>query len=257
MTFPTALSFSGNWKITVESKESTNEQRFVTSGSANDATVAGEVGQSLDVIAIPGVPWTLKIQNRQGSGPWLDSGVLMGPLTKTATASSRTVYGEDLASGSHDFNDLVVTLTRPEPSPLYLDARAIFEIPQYAQGVELRTQLRDENGHPVALEAFDPEELLVLFALSWIDAPTPAVIHGPGNPGVGRIVDAAAGVIGYTVQPNDFVRIGKYEGEFWIARPNPSGPPEPPVEAFAYPVRKKLDIRVFKTIGGNMFPPEP
>jgi hypothetical protein len=264
MTFPTELSFGGNWTITVASKDSTNEQRFVTTGSANDATVAGNVGTTLNVVAVPGVNWTLKIQNRVGTGAWNPSAVLMGPITYATGTASRVLYGEDSTSGgSFDFNDVVLNVSRQLPLPLFLEAKDVFEVPQFASGIEIRTQLRDENGRAISLAAFEPGELTVSFALAWVEGPTVLLIRADGAtipgepprpaPGVGRVVDAQRGIVAYTVQADDFQRTGRYEGEFWIAQNGPPG--TPPFESFAYPVKRKLDIRVFKTVGGNLFPP--
>jgi hypothetical protein len=264
MAFPNELIFGGDWKITVTTQNSSNQQRFTTSGSANDATVTGTVGQVLNVTAKLGQSWSLRIENRVGTGPWNPSSMLMGPVTQAGGLFTRTIYAEDLAGGSSlDFDDLVLTFSRVDPSPLFLDAKDVFEIPQFARGVELRTQLRDEKGRAISLSALELDELTVLFTLAWVEGPTVLLIRADGamppdgdprpGPGVGRIVDANKGIIGYTVQADDFQRTGRYEGEFWVSRDGPPGMTEP-LEAFAYPVRRKLDIRVFKTVGGNLFP---
>jgi hypothetical protein len=264
MTFPTELIFGGDWKISVTGKNTTNEQRFTTTGSNNDTTLGGTVGQVLNVSAKPNSSWSLKIENRVGSGSWNPSSMLMGSVARSGGFFTRTIFAEDQGGGSSlDFDDLILTLTRADPSPLFLDAKDVFEVPQFARGVELRTQLRDEKGRAISLAAHDPGELTVLFTLAWVEGPTVLLIRADGvtppgedprpGPGVGRIVDADKGIIGYIVQHDDFQRTGRYEGEFWLSQNGPPGSTQP-IEAFAYPARKKLDIRVFKTVGGNVFP---
>jgi hypothetical protein len=53
------------------------------------------------------------------------------------------------------------------------------------------------------------------------------------------VVDAGKGIVGYTVQPGDFDRTGAYRAEFWV---------ESIPETFAFPVRRKLTLQVWKTL---------
>jgi hypothetical protein len=113
-----------------------------------------------------------------------------------------------------------------------------YVIPQWARGFEIRTQLLKQDGSPLPLSG-GTSAPAVRFALSWTDVVPAVVIRGRDRVGAGRIVDAATGVVGYVVQAGDFDRTGGYQGEFWI-----EGKPE----TFAFPVRHKLSLRVFKTL---------
>lgn len=77
------------------------------------------------------------------------------------------------------------------------------------------------------------------FTLAWTDVTPAVLVRGRDLPGIARIVDGPKGVVSYTVQDNDFARTGGYRAEFWI---------ESVPETFAFPVRRKLDLRIWKTL---------
>jgi hypothetical protein len=113
-----------------------------------------------------------------------------------------------------------------------------YAVPQWGRGFEIRTQLLNDDGLPVALPA-GAGAAAVRFTLAWTDVVPRVMVRGRDNVGTGHVVDAARGIVGYTVQPGDFSRTGGYRAEFWV---------EGASQRFAFPVRSKLDLRVYKTL---------
>jgi hypothetical protein len=225
----TRLSFSGPWRLVVVGRASSLPQRLVVEGSATDAMLAGTAGASLQVVPkTEGVPWTLRLQSDKGAGTWEDSALRLGAHGVDHGVVSRLVESDDGTDGV--FDDLVVRLEQ-------LEAGFLFELPQDALGVDIRVQIRDSVGRVLALPA--GAGLTVRFILAWAEVTPHTLIRGKSNPGNGRVIDAANGVVAYRSEAGDFSRVGRYKGEFWVT----AGP-----LAFAHPVVGKLDIRVFKTI---------
>jgi hypothetical protein len=117
-------------------------------------------------------------------------------------------------------------------------ASAPYAIPQWARGFEIRTQLLKADGSPLPLPT-GAGAPTVRFTLAWTDVVPAVLVRGRDRPGAAKIVDGPKGIVGYTVQAEDFARTGGYRAEFWV---------ESVPEVFAFPVRRKLDLRVWKTL---------
>jgi hypothetical protein len=229
------LKFSGDWRITVVSTESSQSQRVSVKGATADATLAGTPGKTMDVVGKPDTPWSLKIQARKdGSTTWVDSLLKVTAEGVQAGRQFRVIGSED--GTDNDFDDLVIRVDRPVDS-LFVPQPPVLEIPQGSHGIGIRAQLLDGDGKPVPLPSSGSVD--VKFILAWSEVTPFTMIRAKANPGIGRVVDAAKGIVGYVTEAGDFDRVGRYRGEFWI---------DTGTEVFAFPVAEKLDIRVVKTV---------
>lgn len=108
------LSFTGDWRVTVTSRDAGWNQRVVASATAEGTrTLAGVPGASMDVLGNGQAPWKLRIEHDDGSSGWQPN--LLDPTSLQVGA--RLEYGvgsEDITgpSSDRDFNDLVVLLQK-------------------------------------------------------------------------------------------------------------------------------------------------
>lgn len=114
MTDITTLSFVGDWRITVLSKDADWAQRVVAEGTqAGTHTLAGTPGASTRVFGAGNAPWTLKIEHRDDDGHWARS-MLQATSSVSGVRLEYIVRSEDntTASSDRDFNDLVIRLDK-------------------------------------------------------------------------------------------------------------------------------------------------
>jgi hypothetical protein len=110
----TEMSFVGDWRITVVSKDAGWAQRVVAIGTAGGTVVLpGAPGAALDVFGNDQVPWTLRIEHNDGSSGWQPSWL----RAITSISGLRIDYridSEDVTTSSsdRDFNDLVIRVEK-------------------------------------------------------------------------------------------------------------------------------------------------
>jgi hypothetical protein len=110
----TSLSFTGDWRITVVSRDAGWSQRVTASGTANGNVVLnGTPGASMDVYGANQTPWTLRIEHDDGSSGWQPNWLLPASSI-SSTRLEYSVASEDVTtpSSDRDFNDLVVRLEK-------------------------------------------------------------------------------------------------------------------------------------------------
>ncbi|HEX2685571.1 MAG TPA: hypothetical protein VHN14_03095, partial [Kofleriaceae bacterium] len=110
----TELSFVGDWRVTVVSKDAGFPQRVSAMGTAAGTVVlAGAPGASIDVLGDEVTPWTLRIEHNDGTSGWRPSWL----RATSSLAGPRLEYlitSEDVTtpSSDRDFNDLVIRLDK-------------------------------------------------------------------------------------------------------------------------------------------------
>ena len=110
----TSLSFAGDWRITVVSRNAGWSQRVSASGTAaGDVVVAGLPGTSIDISGNGQTPWTLGIEHNDGSSGWQPSWL----RAVSSVSGVRLEFGidsEDLTTDSsdRDFDDLRVRMEK-------------------------------------------------------------------------------------------------------------------------------------------------
>jgi hypothetical protein len=114
MADQTQLSFTGDWRITVASRDAGWSQQVTASGTAaGTQTLGGNPGTTMDVFGNGQAPWTLSIEHNDGTHGWQPNFVrgtsaIAGPSLSWIVASE-----DDTTSGSdRDFNDLVIRLDK-------------------------------------------------------------------------------------------------------------------------------------------------
>jgi hypothetical protein len=116
------LSFTGDWRVTVQSRDADWGQRVVASNVASGTqTLYGIPGMSMDVLGNGATPWTLRIEHNPGSG-WSPSWI-RGASAIAGLRLGFRVESEDKtdASSDRDYNDLVISMgklglaAQPEP----------------------------------------------------------------------------------------------------------------------------------------------
>lgn len=109
----TELSFVGDWRITVLSRDARWDQHVVVADTAaGSQTLGGAPGNSLDVLGDAQVPWTLHIEHNDGSG-WSPSWLRDTSATGGIRVEHRVGSEDDTGSSSdRDFNDLVVRVRK-------------------------------------------------------------------------------------------------------------------------------------------------
>jgi hypothetical protein len=111
----TELTFVGDWRVVVQSRDAGWDQRVVVDGTAAGTQVlAGNVSNSVDVYGNGQQPWRLRIQHNDGQTGWQDNWLRAGPKTITGSQITQVIESEDLttANSDRDFNDLVVRLEK-------------------------------------------------------------------------------------------------------------------------------------------------
>lgn len=110
----TELTFQGDWRITVSSRDAGWSQRVVALNTAAGTRVLnGAPGLSMDVFGSGQSSWTLRVEHDDGSSGWQASWL----REATSIAGLRyhvSVESEDTtdASSDRDFNDLVIRLEK-------------------------------------------------------------------------------------------------------------------------------------------------
>lgn len=110
----TSMSFVGDWRITVVSRNAGWAQRVTASGtSAATVVLNGAPGASIDVFGNGQTPWTLRIEHNDGSSGWQPSWLRPSSSISGLRLEYR-VESEDVttASSDRDFNDLVIQLEK-------------------------------------------------------------------------------------------------------------------------------------------------
>lgn len=110
----TELTFTGDWRITVTSRDAGWSQRVVASNTeAGTVVLNGVPGASMDVFGNGQVPWKLNIEHNDGSSGWKAN--WLHPASSIAgTRYTFAVSSEDITTDSsdRDFNDLVINLQK-------------------------------------------------------------------------------------------------------------------------------------------------
>jgi hypothetical protein len=107
--------FYGPWSISVDSKDSVFEQRFVIQGSdSSDGTYPGTTGTS---VAVTGKQWTVTMEWLDGS-TWQPSGVRRSATYTLQEGVVVTLAADDSPAGvaDQDYNDLMVVMKYEDPS---------------------------------------------------------------------------------------------------------------------------------------------
>ena len=110
----TSLSFVGDWRITVVSRNAGWDQRVSASGTAGgNVTLAGTPGLSIDLFGDAQTPWTLRIEHNDGSSGWQPSW-LQPTSSITGARFEYNIASEDITTSSsdRDFDDLVIRLEK-------------------------------------------------------------------------------------------------------------------------------------------------
>ena len=178
----TELSFVGDWRITVSSRDAGWSQRVVASNTAAGTQVLNGVpGMSMDVYGNGQAPWTLRIQHNDGSSGWQPN--WLRPISSIAgTRLTWGVSSEDVTTGSsdRDFNDLVINLQQAwvgEPAgPALRDPAAdpAGHARRHLRGLA-RPLLHGRARH----QHLDPH--LAGGCARWVERPLPRVARGRGR----------------------------------------------------------------------------
>ena len=109
----TELTFVGDWRIVVLSRDSEFDQRVVVDGARGSPLILGStLGGTLDVIGVGQTPWRLRIEHdpRHVAPSWLRA----GPKTISGSRITQVVESEETttAASDRDFNDLVIRLEK-------------------------------------------------------------------------------------------------------------------------------------------------
>jgi hypothetical protein len=107
------LTFVGDWRVTVQSRDAAWDQRVVATNVASGTQILGGVpGMSMDVFGSRETPWTLRIEHNPGSG-WSPSWV-RGASAVAGLHYEFLVASEDKTddTSDRDFNDLVIGLQK-------------------------------------------------------------------------------------------------------------------------------------------------
>lgn len=110
----TELSFVGDWKITVSSRDAGWSQRVIVTGTSPGIQVlAGVPGMSINVFGNEQTPWTLRIEHNDGSSGWQPNW-LRATSSIAGLRYEFSVASEDTTTGSsdRDFNDLVIRMQK-------------------------------------------------------------------------------------------------------------------------------------------------
>jgi hypothetical protein len=110
----TELTFVGDWRIVVQSRDAGWDQRVVAEGvEAGTQILGGSPGMTMDVYGLDQTPWTLRIEHNPGDG-WSPNWLRAGPKNIAGAQISQVVESEDITTpqSDRDFNDLVVRLEK-------------------------------------------------------------------------------------------------------------------------------------------------
>src|SRR4051812_22491760 len=106
----TELTFVGDWRGTVVSKNAGWNQRVAATGSsAGTVFVDGVPGHTLDVFGNGTAPWILRIEHNDGSTGWQPNW-LRATSSIAGVRLSMNIASEDITTGTgtdSDFNDLI------------------------------------------------------------------------------------------------------------------------------------------------------
>lgn len=110
----TSMSFVGDWRLTVVSRDAGWAQRVSATGTATGTVhLNGAPGASIDVYGNGQTPWTLHIEHNDGSSGWQPN--WLRAITSVAGLQLEyVVESEDVTTpaSDRDFNDLVVRLDK-------------------------------------------------------------------------------------------------------------------------------------------------
>jgi hypothetical protein len=136
--------FSGQWIITVSSKDANASQRYVIQGSdASDGIYAGET--TTPPVSVSGPRWFLRFEwnDNAGSG-WQPSDVRRVAASYTLQEGLTTLVGADdnfEQFRDHDFNDLVLRCRNLDPE---LNPRIpLFNMPDFTLPADVRDTCAD------------------------------------------------------------------------------------------------------------------
>ena len=131
-----SVTLNGKWKIKVVAKNAGWDQRFVVAGSnAGDGVYPGTVGTEIQA---DGASWTIQVQARGGSGPWLDSAMRMPSAVLSGIAMTQRIETDDQGGTDADFDDLVLE-AREQVDP-------IIEIVQRPYSINPATLMMNPDG---------------------------------------------------------------------------------------------------------------
>jgi hypothetical protein len=110
----TELTFVGDWRIVIQSRNAGWDQRVVVDGAqGSPLTLHGTPGLTIDVYGVGVTPWRLRIEHNSGTG-WSPSWLKAGPRVTTGSKITQVVESEDITtpSSDRDFDDLVIRLEK-------------------------------------------------------------------------------------------------------------------------------------------------
>ncbi len=110
----TEISFVGDWRITVSSRDAGWSQRVVATNTASGTRVlSGVPGMSIDIFGNGQTSWTLRIEHNDGTSGWQPSW-LKPTSSVVGLRYEFSVASEDTTDSSSDldFNDLVIRLQK-------------------------------------------------------------------------------------------------------------------------------------------------
>ncbi|KKK73290.1 hypothetical protein LCGC14_2895320 [marine sediment metagenome] len=151
----TKLDFVGDWRIIIQSRSASWDQRAVVENTASGRlTLTGIVGFTLDVYGDGQNPWELRIQHDDGQHGWQDSWLKPGVKEINGSNITQVIESEDITTNSSDldYDDLVIRMeklgmidqpTRPFavlPSAMLVMPDGIFEatLGRYFMAVRVR-----------------------------------------------------------------------------------------------------------------------
>lgn len=111
----TELTYAGNWRITIQSRNAGWDQRVaIENSAAGNQTFSGNVGLTFEVKGNNRQPWKLRIQHNDGQSGWQDSWLSQGIEQVQGSCIVQVVKSEDITSSSSDldYDDLVVRLEK-------------------------------------------------------------------------------------------------------------------------------------------------
>ncbi|MFX1374564.1 MAG: hypothetical protein ACFFA0_02020 [Promethearchaeota archaeon] len=151
----TKLNFVGDWRIVIQSRSASWNQRVIVENTANGTQIlAGIAGLTLDVYGVEQNPWELRIQHNDGEHGWQNSWLKPGARVISGSSITQIIESEDITTSSSDldYDDLVIRLeklgmvdqpTRPFailPSAMQVMPDGIFEatLGRYFMAVRVR-----------------------------------------------------------------------------------------------------------------------
>lgn len=114
-----SVSMQGSWTVQVKSKSAAFAQRFIIEGSTNGADGVYDGATSTPAVSVTGPQWSVRVENDQGSGNWVQSAERITTPTSSAGQFSFDIRSDD-AGADGDYNDIVLTCATPASDSEFL-----------------------------------------------------------------------------------------------------------------------------------------